>query len=190
MMQVFHSFAEAHANQASVCTIGAFDGVHRGHQQLIRTCVQDAHLLDARAVVITFHPHPRNVIGNAPMQELTTLKDKTKLIRELGAHALIVLPVTTELMRTTADEFIAQMRAHLNMRGLWIGADFALGAKRQGNAQFLSDRGRELGFFVRVMPPLMLGAAPVSSTRVREALARGDLADAQACLGRELIITN
>jgi riboflavin kinase/FMN adenylyltransferase len=191
-MQRIQAFAQNSNPKPSVCTIGSFDGVHLGHQQLIRTLVSEAHAHHAQAVVITFHPHPREVLakpGSVKMKYLTTPAEQAEQMQLLGVDTLLVLPFTKETSQTPAERFVEQMMAHLSLVSLWIGPDFAMGYKRQGNAAFLQAQSRHKGFAVNVLPELGFGHNPISSTRVREALARGDVREANLCLGRPFSAT-
>ena len=133
-MQVFHSFDEIERPRASVCTVGTFDGVHLGHQQLLRAEVDDAHTRGVPSAVITFFPHPRVVLGRAPALYLTLPYEKAKQLELLGVDMLVVLAFTRETIQTSASEFVRRMVQHLHLVSLWIGPDFALGNRRQGNA--------------------------------------------------------
>jgi riboflavin kinase/FMN adenylyltransferase len=183
-MQIISAFAQNMNPKPSVCTIGSFDGVHLGHQQLIRTVVNEAHAHHAQAIVITFHPHPREVLGKVKMKYLTTPDEQAEQIQALGVDTLLTLRFTHETSQTSAAVFVEQMLRHLRLISLWVGPDFALGYKRQGNATFLREQGEAKGFLVNVLPELGFGHTSVSSTRVREALARGDVREANLCLGR------
>jgi riboflavin kinase / FMN adenylyltransferase len=188
-MQLIQAFNQNTNPKPSVCTIGSFDGVHLGHQQLIRTVVNDAHAHQAQAIVITFHPHPRQVLGNVKMKYLTTPEEQAEQMQALGVDTLLTLPFTRETSQTPAANFVEQMLAHLSLISLWIGPDFALGYKRQGNAAFLREQGAAQSFAVNVLPELGFGHMAVSSTRVREALASGDVREANLCLGRPFSAT-
>jgi riboflavin kinase/FMN adenylyltransferase len=168
----------------AVCCIGTFDGVHLGHQQLIRSAVDDAHRRDLAAVVVTFSPHPKFVFGRAPERYLTLAEDKAALITGLGVDVLAIQAFDQKTIATTADEFVTRLRAALGMRALWLGPDFALGYRRQGTPQYLATLGGAHGFTVHVTAQFARNGSPVSSTRIRDALSRGDIADANACLGR------
>ncbi|PJF47294.1 MAG: hypothetical protein D6709_09655 [Chloroflexi bacterium] len=188
-MRLLHSFDEISTAVPSTCTIGAFDGVHLGHQQLIRTMVNDARKRGAQSAVVTFFPHPRVVLGRAPNRYLTLPDDKTEQIAALGVDVLVILEFTQQMAQLTAQEFIAHMVAALAPVGLWIGPDFALGRGRQGNATLLAELGRQFGFTVNVLPELNIGAGIISSTRIRDSLARGDVSDVNLCLGRPFRVT-
>ena len=151
--------------------------------------MNDAHAHQAQAIVITFHPHPRQVLGGVKMKYLTTPEEQAEQMRVLGVDTLLMLPFTKETSQIPAAEFVGQMLAHLSLISLWIGPDFALGYKRQGNAAFLREQGAAKGFAVNVLPELGFGHLAVSSTRVRAALARGDVREANLCLGRPFSAT-
>ncbi|MCS7061372.1 MAG: FAD synthetase family protein [Anaerolineae bacterium] len=169
---------------ASICTVGAFDGVHLGHQQLIHAVVNQAHARRAQSVVVSFYPHPRVFLGRAPAIYLTTPDEKAEQMAALGVDGLVIYPFDEHTQRLTAAEFIRHMLDGLHMTSLWIGPDFALGRQRQGNAAYLTELGRQHGFEVNVLPPVNVGPERISSTRIRQSLARGDIRDVNLCLGR------
>ena len=179
---------EAFAAPVSVCAVGTFDGVHLGHQQLIAGVVEDARTRSAAAIVITFFPHPKVVFGRAPALYLTLPDEKAELMRAMGIDAVLSLPFDQTTIATSADDFIAQMRRQFGMNSLWMGQDFALGHRRQGTPEFLRTRGREQGFAVSIVAPVLAAGIPVSSTRIREAVLRGDLLEAAECLGRSFSV--
>lgn len=188
-MQLYHSFNDIPLPASSVATVGTFDGVHLGHQALLRALVDDAHTRGVPAAVVTFYPHPRVVLGRAPESYLTLPEEKTRQLQLLGVDLLVQLAFTRETIQTTAAEFVRLMLEHLRMVSLWIGPDFALGNRRQGDAAYLRAQGTERGFAVNVLAPVNAGVEGVSSTRIRAALARGDMRDAQLCLGRPFCIS-
>ncbi len=179
---------EAFTAPVSVCAVGTFDGVHIGHQQLITGVVDDARARGAAAIVITFFPHPKVVFGRAPALYLTLPDEKAELMRAMGIDAVVSLPFDQTTIATSADDFIAQMRRQFGMSSLWMGQDFALGHRRQGTPEFLRARGHELGFAVTIVPPVLAAKMPVSSTRIRDAVMRGDLVEAAECLGRSFSV--
>ncbi|MCL5996550.1 MAG: hypothetical protein M1546_10940 [Chloroflexi bacterium] len=164
--------------------MGTFDGVHLGHQQLLRAVVDDAHTRGVPSAVITFFPHPRVVLGRAPALYLTLPYEKVKQLELLGVDILVVLAFTRETIQTSASEFVRLMVQHLHLVSLWIGPDFALGNRRQGDAAYLKEQGESYGFALNVLSPVSAGMEPVSSTRIRAALARGDMREVNLCLGR------
>lgn len=173
----------------SYVTVGVLDGVHRGHQQLMAGMAEAAHRGGDIAVALVFDPHPATALGYEPPLLLTTLQERAELLAALGLDVLIVLPFTRALARTPAADFVETLLQDLHMAELWGGPDFALGHRREGNVQFLQRLGADRGFAVRVVEPLMWAGAPVSSSRVRDALRAGDIDQATGCLGRPYRLT-
>jgi riboflavin kinase/FMN adenylyltransferase len=168
----------------SYVTIGVFDGVHRGHQQLIGRMTQSAHSTQDLAVVINFDPHPAITLGYPPPPLLTTVDTRARLLAALGVDVLVVLPFTQALAHTSATDFVEALMRYLRLAELWGGPDLALGHRREGDVPFLRRLGAERGFGVRVVEPLVWEGAVVSSSRVRAALRAGDIRQATGCLGR------
>ncbi len=166
-------------------TIGNFDGVHVGHRALLDRVVTGAHADGGEAGVVTFDPHPRCVLqpGNCPPQ-LTTLVEKAALLEAAGVDRLVVLRFDLAMSRWSADAFCRRLIAAFALRRLVVGPDFALGHRRQGDLAFLRAFGSRAGFEVEAVEPLRDGSGPISSTRVRDALAGGDTALAAELLGR------
>lgn len=165
-------------------TVGALDGVHRGHQQIIVEMAEAAHTADDIAVALAFDPHPAIALGYEPPMLLTTLEERAELLAALGLDVLIVVPFTPTLARAPAAEFVGTLLRHLHLAALWGGPDLALGHRREGDVPFLRRLGAERGFAVHVVEPLMWEGDLVSSSRVRAALQAGDIAQAIGCLGR------
>lgn len=169
-----------------VVTIGRFDGVHLGHRHLIGQAVASARRSGLRALAITFEPHPEQIFRPAePTQRLTTPAEKAALLAASGVDAVAILPFSAEFARQTAEGFVAQLVAATALRELWIGADFALGYKRGGNAARLTELGREAGFSVHVVERIRLhGTEMISATNIRRHLLDGNVALAAQLLGR------
>ena len=171
-------------------TIGVFDGVHPGHQRLIKKLKQEAEQAGLLSGVITFSWHPKALL--APQTELpylTSMEERIELIKGLGIEHVVVLSFTEELSHLYAHEFIELIMRHLKMRGLVIGPDFALGKDRAGNADTLRSLGEELGFTVDVVSPVLIGNQIVSSTAIRRALAAGKVENVTRMLGRRFRLT-
>jgi riboflavin kinase/FMN adenylyltransferase len=183
-MHVFHNLTQLVSESPTVLTIGAFDGVHLGHQHLIRSVVESAQARSYSSALVTFFPHPSVVLGRAEPFYLTSNEEKLEQLKQLGLDVTVVIEFTTETTHIRAAEFVNLLIENLSMREMWIGHDFAMGYKREGNAAFLEAMGREQGYSVRTIEPVALGGQPVSSSRIREALRAGDLRQANACLGR------
>jgi len=168
-----------------VLTIGMFDGVHLGHQNLIHQVRRRGRELGGQSAVLTFYPHPRAVLDpESSPSYLNTLEERLDLLASLGVDVIARLRFTRELSRYTADEFLQLVLRHLRLRELWGGPEFTLGYQRQGTASRLAEIGRGCGFVVHQVAPLSIDGDVVSSTRVRHLLAAGDVAAAGRLLGR------
>lgn len=168
-----------------VLTIGVFDGVHLGHQSLIRGVVQRAWEMEAGATILTFHPHPRSVVApDSRWGYLCSLEERIARIAELGPDRLLVLPFTPQLAATSAEMFVEEMLQHLPLRELDVGADFSLGQGGRGDLALLRQLGERWSFTVRSIPPVCLEGCVVSSTRIRRMVQLGDVRAAARCLGR------
>jgi riboflavin kinase/FMN adenylyltransferase len=171
-------------------TIGSFDGVHVGHQQLIHELNQCAHEATAKSVVLTFHPHPSAVLrGRTDAFYLTTPSEKAKLLEELGTDIIITHPFTIELSKSTAKEFILYLKKHLGFQQLWMGYDFALGKGREGNVNYLKLVGEEFNYKVKIVEPVTSGIQIVSSSQIRNLLLNGAVYEANNMLGRPYKVT-
>jgi len=188
-MQVFHNLTQPVSESPTVLTIGAFDGVHLGHQHLVRSVVESARAKGYSSALVTFFPHPSVVLGRAEPFYLTSNEEKLEQLDRLGLDLTVVIEFTTETTHIHAAEFVNLLVENLSIREMWIGHDFALGYKREGNAALLQATGRERGYSVRTVEPVALDQQPVSSSRIREALRAGDLRQANACLGRPFQLT-
>jgi len=170
----------------SVVTIGVFDGVHRGHQATIGYAVKRARELGEASVVLTFDPHPSEVVrpGSHPAV-LTTQERKAELIEELGVDALCVEPFTREFSKLSAEEFVHDVLVEdLHAAEVVVGENFRFGHKAAGDVELLERLGRRFGFTVTAAPLLADDATVYSSTYVRSCVAGGDVAAAAAALGR------
>lgn len=169
-----------------VATIGVFDGVHRGHRVIIGRAVERARELGLPAVVVTFDPHPSEVVrpGSHPAV-LTTPRRKADLVGELGADVLCVLPFTREFSQLTPAEFVHTVLVEsLHASAVVVGANFRFGARATGDVAVLTELGSQFGFGTEGVPIVSHGGTRYSSTAVRALVAAGDVADAAAALGR------
>ncbi|MCS6842689.1 MAG: bifunctional riboflavin kinase/FAD synthetase [Roseiflexus sp.] len=183
-MKIVHGLPQPINEFPTTLTIGAFDGVHRGHAHLIGTTVQRARAFGRQAAVLTFDPHPDVIVRpGSERPALTTIVERAELIAALGVDLMIVMPFTTELMALTAYEFMARVCGAVALRELCIGWDFALGRGREGNASRLAAIGQIFGYTVHRVEPFLLDGEAVSSTRIRAALSAGDIAAANRLLG-------
>ena len=170
----------------SVVTIGMYDGVHRGHQQIITTAVRRAAELGLSCVVVSFDPHPSEVVrpGSHP-PILTSPARKAELIDQLGADALCVVPFTREFSRLAPDEFVHQaLVARLHVAAVVVGENFRFGHKAAGDVALLAELGRRFGFTAEGVSLLADDGLELSSTYVRACVAAGDMERAASALGR------
>ncbi len=190
-MNHVYDLATIQLDQPSVVSIGVFDGVHRGHQHLIRRLVRSARESGRLAVVLTFFPHPDVVLrGLTGRYYLTTPQQRADLMGELGVDHVITLPFNEAFRQIRAAAFVDMMREHLKLESLWVGADFALGYKREGTVEFLRAQGTDKGFTLEAIDLVGEdGTATFSSTAVRDALAAGDLEEARRLLGRSYSVS-
>jgi len=184
-MLVEEELARLSPDKDTLVTIGVFDGVHLGHKHLISQLVGKAEQENLLSVVVTFRRHPQEVLHpDTRLPFLTSLAEREKLLKNEGVDIIIPLTFTAETSRLSARDFIGLLRKHLGMRGMVIGPDFALGKKREGNADALGKLGREMGFSVTVVPPVMIDGEIVSSTAIRKALSDGDVHRVRRLVGR------
>jgi riboflavin kinase/FMN adenylyltransferase len=166
-------------------TIGTFDGVHLGHQHLVRAVAARARDLGATPVVITFQPRPAEVLRpDLPPRYLMSLADRERYLRAAGAAKVVVVPFTRELSQTSAADFARALTTHLHMRALLGGPDLALGRGREGTPDVLRHLGRQLGFTVDVVPGLTVDGEGVRSSVIHRLLQEGDVDRAWRLLGR------
>lgn len=184
MVQHFNSLDGVNIHDTWL-TIGSFDGVHLGHQQLIHELNNKTHQAGKKSVVLTFHPHPSVVLrGRTGAFYLTTASEKVKLLDELGTDIVVIHPFTYELSQSTAREFIIYLLSHLGFGQLWIGYDFALGKGREGDVNYLKMLGGELNYQVHIIEPITFGGQTISSSQIRNLLLVGKVEEANNLLGR------
>jgi len=168
-----------------VATIGVFDGVHLGHQRIVRAAAEEARRRGLRSVTITFDPHPDEVVrpGTHPPL-LATTQRRIELLEGLGTDAVVVVPFTLDLSKTPPDEFVQQVLVdRLHAAHVIVGEDFRFGHKAKGDVALLKELGAKYDFTAEGMP-LVANGDTISSTYIRERLESGDVAGAAAALGR------
>jgi riboflavin kinase/FMN adenylyltransferase len=178
------------SGEPSAVTIGFFDGVHRGHQEVFRRTVEVARASGLSAVAVTFDRHPREIYapGTEPLL-LTTLDRKASLIGQLGLDTLVVLEFTEEFSRWSPEEFVDRVLVDdLGAGHVVVGSNFTFGHKAAGTLRTLVDLGAARGFSPEGMPLLAVDGRPVSSSSIREALLSGDLAWPIEALGRRFVV--
>ena len=190
-MKIFHSLSEIPTTFGpTVATIGNFDGVHAGHCWVISEVVTRARALGIRSIAITFDPHPVRILRPEAAQPLITpLHRKVELLAATGIDAVLILPFTAELSRTTARAFATEvLKQTLHVTELHEGENFRFGYQAEGGIDTLSALGTELGFTVRVYTPRTLRHEAVSSSRIRQLIADGQVSHARTLLGRPFSI--
>jgi len=172
-------------NRPTLLTIGVFDGVHLGHQHLLRHLVTRAHEKGCQAGVVTFKTHPEKVLKRRDtIPWITTLQERVRLLKAAGINMVAPVTFTRGLANLTAREFVLLLKKHLKMCDLVLGPDFALGKHRQGDPDYLRKLGEELDFRMEVVKPARLGDEVISSSAVRKLLADGDINKVNVMLGR------
>ncbi len=179
-----HSLDHIHL-PASLLTIGTFDGVHRGHQLIIHSLVEQARALQQPAVVVTFHPHPALVLsGRQQSYYLTLPEQRAALLSDLGVDYVITYPFSMDTVQLSAEQFISRLHHHLHFTRLVVGHDFALGKDREGNASRLAELGEKYRYTLERVPAVTLHGKKVSSSLIRELLEAGEVERAAEYLGR------
>lgn len=174
-----------------VITIGNFDGIHKGHQELMHEVCKLAETLQSLPALLTFQPHTLKVVRpEMDVRCLTTLEERLELARVYGGiKDSIVLEFTPEVAAMSATAFMDDLRAHFNVRGLVVGSDFSLGHKRMGNVAFLQEYGKEHEIAVQAIDLEEVERERVSSTRIRKLVSEGDVAGARELLGHEVTLS-
>lgn len=186
-MTVVHSASELKPAGRKVClAIGFFDGVHLGHQQLLRQTISDARKFDALSLVVTFDRHPNTVVAPQRVPPLIySLPQKLRVLGSLGCDSLLVIHFDRLFSEKTGDSFVRELVSDLGqVQSLCVGSAFTFGHKRGGNVALLKSLGEELGFAVHGMAAVSLDGKVVSSTRIRETIRNGELDSVNQMLGR------
>jgi riboflavin kinase/FMN adenylyltransferase len=190
-MQIFRNLDELRDNQQrSIVSVGNFDGVHLGHQLVLKSMVDRARESGAQSAVVTFDPHPSHVLHSSRRTPLITpLAQKLDLLAATGIDLALVLKFDEELRRWPAREFAQRVLCDaLHTVEVHEGETFRFGYGAAADVASLSDLGREFGFTVHAYEPRIVEGAPISSSRIRALIAAGDIADANALLGRNFSI--
>lgn len=185
-MKIYTRISDISQTFANACvTIGNFDGVHLGHQQLFATVVRKARSLQGTSIAITFDPHPLQVLLPGGIKLISNIEQKIELIEMAGIDVLLVVPFTREFATTSAEEFVSSLLVgRLGVKELVVGYDYAFGKGRSGNIAFLQKQGEIYGFPVTVVDAFYEHGQLVSSTRIRELIREGEMTAARELLGR------
>jgi riboflavin kinase/FMN adenylyltransferase len=170
----------------SVLTIGNFDGVHVGHRFLMRKTTELAVRFGCKASVLTFEPHPARIVAPAKAPEMMTrIGRRCELMGQDGIVQVVVMPFTVELAQLTPQQFVTNLLVgRLGVRAVVVGEDFRFGSRQQGNTELLQAMGKAAGFHVELIAPILLRGERVSSSLVREHVARGEVSQAARLLTR------
>jgi riboflavin kinase/FMN adenylyltransferase len=188
-MEIDHELASITPQGETLLTIGVFDGVHAGHRYLVRRLRQQAAKENLLSGVVTFNPHPQSVLHPArELPWLSDLDDRITTLQQLGLDVVTVLTFTPKLAQLSARDFMSLLRKYLKMRGVIVGPDFVLGRGGEGNIGLLRTLGDDMKFTVDVIPPFTIEGEVVSSTLIRQALARGDMSRVEKLMGRRFYL--
>jgi riboflavin kinase/FMN adenylyltransferase len=168
----------------AVITIGTFDGVHTGHQQIIAQMKEEAAVINGETVIITFHPHPRKIISSKNIFILNTLKEKIELLEAKSVGHLVVVPFNEDFAQQPPAEYVRNfLFEKFHPHTVIIGYDHRFGKDRSGDYHLLEDMSGKLGFKVKEIPEHVLNNVTISSTRIRDALFKSDIDTANNYLG-------
>ena len=177
------------APRGGVIAVGAFDGLHRGHQALLAQVRERAQALGCNAVVVSFEPLPRAFFSAEPVPRLSSVREKLRGFAAAGMEHTLLLRFNQALTAMSAEDFVqCVLVERLAAREVWVGGDFRFGHKRGGDVALLERMGAQLGFGACTMPPVLLDGARVSASRVRALLAAGEFAGVEPLLGRPFVI--
>ena len=185
-MQVHRNLDQLPQFRNAIVTIGTFDGVHLGHQKIIRQLKEAARQTNGETVIVTFHPHPRKIVSSVPgdIKLLTTLNERMGLLKDAGIDHLVVVPFDNKFSNLSAEDFITEfLYKSFHPHTLIIGYDHRFGKGRKGDYHLLETYGQELGFKVNEINEELLNEAIVSSTKIRSALLERDVNTANSFLG-------
>jgi len=190
-MRVHNNINAITAFKNAAITIGTFDGVHRGHLQIINQLKKEAFRNDGESVIITFHPHPRMVINKGrpdekrmPVQLLNTLTEKIELLRRYEIDHLVIAPFTPEFSNQSAENYISDFLVkRFNPKTIIIGYDHRFGKNRAGDYRLLEQYQQQFQYEVKEIPEHVLHHVIISSTKIREAIIQGDIGTANEYLG-------
>ncbi len=185
MIQVYRDLLTLPSLKNAVITIGTFDGVHLGHQQIIKQLAAEAERINGETAIITFHPHPRKIVGGpSVIQLLNTLEEKIELLEAKGIQHLVVIPFTEEFADQPANEYIENFLVkRFHPHTIIIGYDHQFGKGRSGDYHLLEDMGKDFNYVVKEIPEHVLNEVIISSTRIRQALLACDIDTANKYLG-------
>lgn len=191
-MRIHHSISDLPSFKNAVITIGTFDGVHTGHIAIIDQMKTEAKSIDGESVIITFHPHPRHIIGNGTkdLSLLNTPEEKSQRLAQLGIDHLVIIPFTEDFATLTAESYVEEFLVeHFHPSKIIIGYDHRFGKGRTGDYQLLESLGEKFGFQVVEIPAHVQNMITISSTQIRNLLKEGNIEKANDFLGYPYLIS-
>ncbi|MCD4698404.1 MAG: bifunctional riboflavin kinase/FAD synthetase [Bacteroidales bacterium] len=191
-MKTYTNVSEFKGGSFPVVTVGTFDGLHIGHQKIIRRMKEIAKEKNGEAILVTFDPHPRQVLNSdtSELRFINTRSRKLKLLDSFGIDKMIVIPFTSEFAQTSSDDFIRDYLVEIiGVKKLIVGYDHHFGKDREGNYDQLKLLGEKFGFAVEEVEAQYIEDAAVSSTKIRKALMAGDVITANKMLGYDYSIS-
>lgn len=185
-MKIINGVENFNNKGANVLALGNFDGVHTGHQRLIKRAIDDAHSRQGYSIVMVFDPHPMRLLAPSRSPKLlTTTEQKAAILKELGLDCLLLTPFTRDIAGWTPAYFVEKILLEtIGVSAVYVGYNYTFGSKASGNAEMLAEFGKQYGFAVHVMEPVKVNGKTVSSSLVRSCLAKGDIAAVRAYTGR------
>jgi riboflavin kinase/FMN adenylyltransferase len=185
-MKIIKDLAEIKRDKKSVITLGTFDGLHLGHQQIVNEVLRKSREIEGRNFLLTFEPHPRKVIpGRNDVKILSTLEEKIGILDKLGLENLFVINFTIEFSKQSPEDFVKKfMIDGIGLSEVVIGYDHHFGKERDGNFELLQEMGKKNNFSVTLVPEYSIDGETISSTKIRNALLNGDVIKAGKMLGR------
>ncbi len=188
-MNVVYSENDILCEPDSIVTVGTFDGMHLGHRAIIDEVLARAEAHHGRSVVLTFTPHPREVVGRGPVGYLSSLEERLEILERMGIDATLVLKFTYEFSRLSSREFYQRYVAQsVGVRQVVVGHDHMFGKDREAGVLELQQIGRDFGFTAVTVPPVVVDGEVVSSTAIRDHLMRGEVDLSERLLGRPYAI--
>ena len=191
-MKVYRNFDEIDFKGGTVVTVGTFDGVHKGHQLIIKRLLEITKEENLTGVVLTIDPHPQLVLkkeGKSPIKILTVISERIKLFEKFGIEHLFIIPFSYEFSRTAPDIFVREyLHEKFYFKKILIGHDHLFGRNREGSSDLLDKMSSELGFGLELIEPFTDNGIIVSSTKIRNALANRELDTANEMLGYEYFV--
>ncbi len=190
-MSAVESISNVARDESSVVTVGVFDGVHEGHRSILDHLLKRSAIRGGSSTVVTFDPHPREIVGPSPVSLLTTIKERADILGKMGIQRIVVIPFTKEFSQTSAEQFVVEtLIDRIGMQEIVVGHDHHFGKGRQGNEKTLIEMASENHFSVDVLPEKVLDRTVISSSLIRNTIEReGNLELASVYLGYRFGIT-